>query len=184
MEFLSELWAPILLSAVFVWLASAIMHMVLPHHKGEFGGLPDEEKFVSAMEGVPPGQYMFPWGDFAYMKSPEYVEKAKRGPNGTLYILPGPFNMGRNLVLTLLQYVVVGIFIAYVLWNAFGPGNHRYLDLFQVAGAAAFLCYGLGWMPHMIWYGEKGFWANMFDGIVYSLITAGTFAWLWPGRVG
>jgi len=41
--------------------------------------------------------------------------------------------------------------------------------------------YGLGWIPHMIWFGgsSRSFWTYLFDSIVYTGMTAGTFGWLW-----
>jgi hypothetical protein len=38
---LSALWLPIVLSAVIVFIASSIMHMVLPYHRGDYQPLPD-----------------------------------------------------------------------------------------------------------------------------------------------
>lgn len=180
MEFLSELWMPIVVSAVFVWIASFVTHMVLPHHKKEWVGLPDEAKFASALEGVPAGQYMFPFGTMEDQRSPEFQAKMKAGPCGTLTLWAGPVNMGRNLVLTLLFYVVVGVFAAYVAWHGLGAGEHPYRLVFRITGAVAFATYGLGWMSHAIWYGWKGFWADLFDGLLYALVTGGTFGWLWP----
>jgi hypothetical protein len=171
---------PILISAVLVWFASALLHMVLPHHKGDFEGLPDEAKVLSALDGVKPGSYMFPWcSSMAEMKSPELMEKQKKGPNGTLTVFPGAVNMGRNLGLSLVFYIVVGILTAYVASHSLAPGV-PYLKVFQICGAAAFMAHGLGWMPFMIWFGFRGFWAYLFDSLVFALVTAGTFGWLWP----
>lgn len=180
MEFLSQLWMPILVSGAFVWVASFFMHMVFPHHKKEWeGGHPDEPKLFGALEGVKPGQYMFPYCTMAEMNSPEMKEKFDKGPNGLLYIFPDKFNMGKNLVMTLILYWVIGAFVAYIGWYSMGAGK-TYMEVFRVAGAAAFAAHGLGWIGHMIWYRFKGFWANTFDSVVYALVTAGTFGWLWP----
>lgn len=179
MDFLSQFWLPIVVSAVFVWIASFLMHMVLPHHKGEWRGHPNEANLLSALEGVKPGQYMFPWGTMADMKSPEFAAKQKSVPNGTLVIWPGPVNMGRNLFLTLIFYLVVGVFVAYIAYHTL-PMDSEYLATFRITGTLAFAAHGLGWMPYMIWFGGKGFWTNLFDSIVYAGLTAGTFGWLWP----
>jgi hypothetical protein len=34
-----------------------------------------------------------------------------------------------------------------------------------------------------IFHGKKGMWALTFsfDGLIYALLTAGVFGWLWPG---
>ena len=179
MQFLTTLWMPILVSAVLVWFASFICHMVLPHHKSEFGQLPDEDKFNSAMEGVPPGLYMFQWVMPSEMNDPEKKARQAKGPNGLLALWPTPVNMGQNLVSTLLFYILVGIFVAYVGFLAVDPGD-PYITRFRICGAVAFAAHGLGWMSYFIWFRYLKFWPNLFDSIVYTLVTAGTFAWLWP----
>ncbi|HXH61360.1 MAG TPA: hypothetical protein VNI20_08375 [Fimbriimonadaceae bacterium] len=180
MEFLSNLWMPIVLSAVFVWIASAILHMVLPHHKGEFKGLPDENSLLNALKGVDAGQYMFPWcSDMKAMKDPAFVEKMKNNPNGVVTVWPGPVEMGRNMFLTFLFFLVSSVFVAYVCWHARSE-MPDYMAVFRMAGTIAFLAYGFGWIPPMIWFRTKGFWAHLFDAVVMCLLTAGTFGWLWP----
>ena len=59
---LFELWLPILLSAVAVFVSSSIIHMVLQYHKTDFDGLPDESKVMDALRGfrITPGNYNFP----------------------------------------------------------------------------------------------------------------------------
>jgi hypothetical protein len=181
MEFLSELWLPIVVSAVIVFFASFVIHMVVPLHKGEWKGAPDEGKLLGGLEGMPPGQYMFPWAEgMAAMKSPEFEAKLQKGPVGQLIIHPKPWNMGRNLFLMIVFNLVVGVFIAYVAWHGMGSGAHDYLHVFRVTGAAALMAYGLGWIPNAIWYGGIRFWTYAFDSLVYALLTAGTFGWLWP----
>ena len=51
-----------------------------------------------------------------------------------------------------------------------------------MVGTAAFLAYGLGTMSNAIWKGQTwGFTIKeVVDGLVYALLTAGTFGWLWP----
>ena len=41
---ISALWLPILLSAVIVFVASSIIHMVLPVHRGDYRKLPEEDR--------------------------------------------------------------------------------------------------------------------------------------------
>jgi hypothetical protein len=180
MEFLSQLWMPVLVSGLVVWFASFLMHMVLPHHKGEWKGLPGEEAVMAALRGTPAGQYMFPWCDMAQLKDPAMQEKIKAGPNGHLTVWPGPVNMGQNLGLTLLVYWVIGVFVAYVGWHAMGGEPVEYMDVFRLCGASAFMAHGLGMLTHMVWFRVKGFWTYTFDNLVFALLTAGVFGWLWP----
>jgi hypothetical protein len=57
-----------------------------------------------------------------------------------------------------------------------------YPVVFRVAGTAAFMSYGLGPVVNSIWKGQP--WSvtlkEIFDGLVYGMLTAGTFGWLWP----
>lgn len=182
MQFLSDLWMPILVSAVFIFFASFLLHMVAPFHDKDFGKLPDEDKIMAAVEGVPATTYSFPHCSRTDMKNPEIMEKMNKGPIGILTIFPGPVNMGRNLGLTFLFYILVGIFVGYLGWHALPSGGaHDFMDVFRITGTIAFAAHGLGWMPMMVWYGGgRMFWPYFIDAVVYSLITGGTFGWLWP----
>jgi len=182
---ITALWLPILLSAVIVFVASSIMHIALPIHKSDYRKLPDEEKVMDALRatGATPGRlYFFPFTTHKEMKSPEVVEKFKRGPIGLLTILPsGPPAIGKNLVQWFIYCLVVGVFVAYLTGRTLGPGTH-YLAVFRVAGTTAFLGYALALIQDSIWKGQT--WGitfkHLFDGLVYGLLTAGTFGWLWP----
>src|SRR6266705_5041220 len=115
---ITALWLPILLSAVIVFVASSIIHMVLPIHKSDYRKLPDEDKVLDALRsvGVTPGPtYILPYCDHKNMKSPEVVEKFKRGPVGLLTVRPsGAPAMGKFLAQWFFYCVVVSIFTAYL----------------------------------------------------------------------
>ncbi len=178
MGFLSQLWLPIVVSAVVVWIVSAVTHMVLPFHKADFGRLPDEDKLMGTIDGVNSGNYVFPYCEGGNMKNPEYLAKLEKGPSGTITIYPGPVNMGQNLILTLLFYVVVGVFVAY-----FGAHSHSatagFMTKMKVCTVGAFACHGLAWFPFAIWYRSIKLWSNLFDSVLFSLITGLVFAMLW-----
>ena len=101
---IGALWLPILLSAVAVWVASAVIWMVMPHHKSDFRKLPDEDAALRALtpQRLVPGQYSIP--------------------------------------------------------------------------------YGTATVPEAIWFGRP--WSvvvkGLLDALVYGLLTAGFFGWLWP----
>jgi hypothetical protein len=181
---LSALWLPIVLSAVIVFVASSIMHMVLPYHKGDYQKIPDEDKVLPALRaaGLKRGLYIFPFADHNTMKSPEVMEKYKQGPVGMMTIFPsGPPAMPKFLGLWLGYCLIVGFFVAYLAAHTVAPGAY-YLRVFRVVGTAAFLAYGLGHISDGIWKGQT--WSfvikEVLDGLVYALLTAGTFGWLWP----
>ena len=115
----------------------------------------------------------------ADMKTPEFNAKLDRGPNGTIVVWPGRVNMGRNLILTLLSYIVIGVFVAYLTWHAIGAGD-PYMRVFRLTGAAAFMAHGLALIPFTIWYRSMRLWSHLLGALIYALVTAGTFAWLWP----
>lgn len=179
---LTALWLPILLASVIVFVASSIAHMVLPFHKNDYKKLPDEEAVRAAVRGVPRGVYMFPACDHKNMKDPAIQEKFKQGPVGTLVVLPsGTMNMGKFLGQWFGYCLVISFFVAYLAAHTLAPGTH-YLQVFRVVGTAAILAYGLAQIPNGIWGGHP--WSavtkNLVDGVVYGLLTAGTFGWLWP----
>jgi hypothetical protein len=182
---ITALWVPILLSAVIVFVASSIMHMVLPYHKSDYRKLPDEDEVVDALRaaGVTPGPpYHFPHTTHKEMKSPEVVEKFKRGPIGLLTVIPsGAPAMGKYLGMWFAYCVVISIFVACVAGRTLAPGT-RYPEVFHVVALASFLAYGLGQIQDSIWKGQT--WGvtakHVFDGLIYALLTAGTFGWLWP----
>ena len=182
---IAALWLPILLSAVIVFVASSILHMVLPYHKSDYRKLPDEDKVVEALRtaGITPGPaYHFPHTTHKEMKSPEVVEKFKRGPIGLLTVIPsGAPAMGKYLGMWFVYCVAVSIFMACVAAGTLVPGT-QYPRVFHVVAIAAFLAYGVGQIQDSIWKGQT--WGvtakHVFDGLIYALLTAGTFGWLWP----
>ncbi|MGA2355666.1 MAG: hypothetical protein ABSG02_14315 [Terriglobales bacterium] len=181
---LAALWLPILLSAVIVFVASSIMHMLLPYHRSDYGQLPDEDKALAALRGVgvKPGLYVFPYCTHKDMKSPALVEKQKQGPVGFITVIPsGPPAMPKFLGQWFGFCLVIGFFVAYLTAHTVAPGAN-YRAVFRVVGTAAFLAYGLGNLSNGIWKGQP--WSvtfkEVFDGLIYGLLTAGTFGWLWP----
>lgn len=179
-----SLWLPIVLSAVFVFVLSSIIHMVMPWHKSDFQKMPDEDKVRAALRpfNVPPGDYMLPMCDGGNYNSPEFKAKLDEGPNAVLTVLPkGCSSMGLTFVQWIVYLLAVGFFVAYVARVAV-PADARYLAVFRIVGTVAFLAHAAALWPQSIWYRRK--WSttvkSTFDGLLYALVTAGTFAWLWP----
>jgi len=185
MVLIHELWLPILVSTVLVFVASNIVWMVLPHHKSDATRLPDEAAALDVLgkQGLKPGLYRFPWANsMAEMKDPAFVEKLNKGPVALLTVIPnGPFNMGRSLGLWTGYLVVVGVCVAYLTGRVLGLGA-PYLEVFRVAGTVAFLTYSGAQLPSAIWWGKplSVAFKEILDGLLYGLVTAGAFGWLWP----
>lgn len=182
---LSSLAIPILLSAVIVFVASSVMHMMLTYHKKDFGTLPDEDGLLDAFRRlkIPPGDYCAPKAEsMEAMKSPAFLEKVAKGPVVIMTVgAGGPMNMGAQMTQWFVYSVVISFFAAYVTSRVLTADAH-YLEVFRVAGTVAFMGYAMSLPQFSIWY--KRNWGttlrSMFDGLVYSLLTAGTFGWLWP----
>jgi hypothetical protein len=182
---IAALWLPLLVSAVIVFVASSILHMVLPFHKSDYRKLPDEEKVLDALRtaGVTPGPtYHFPHCTQKEMKSPEAAEKFKRGPVGFVTVIPsGPPAMGKYLGLWFLYCVMISAFVAYLTGHNHSAGT-PYREIFCFGAVIAFLGYAAIQIQDSIWKGQT--WGvtfkHAFDGLVYALLTAGTFGWLWP----
>ena len=185
MTSLSALWLPILLSSVIVFVASSVIHMALPWHKSDYPQMPNEDKVLEALRpfNIPPGDYMIPRApDMAAMRSPEFIDKLKKGPVLVATVFPnGPGSMGRNLALWFVFSVAVGTFAAYVAGRAL-PVGANYLSVFRFIGVMAFVGYSMAQMHESIWWGRRWSWTirNMLDGLLYGLLTGGTFGWLWP----
>lgn len=182
---LAALWMPIVLSAVLVFVVSSLVWMALPYHKSDTTGLPDEAGAMETLrkQGLKPGIYRFPYcADMAATKSPEFQEKIKQGPVGLLTIFRADaFNMGKSMALWFVYTLVIGVLVAYLTGRTLPPGA-PYLQVFRVAGTAAFLAYAGGHIPSSIWWGRPWSvsWKEVFDGLLCGLVTAGAFGWLWP----
>lgn len=185
MGFLTTLWAPILLSAVFVFVVSSIIHMVLKYHANDFKKVPDQDAVQAALRpfNIPPGDYCLPRPDtMKDFKKPEFVEKLNKGPIVIMTVLKnGNMNMGKSLGLWFAFSILISICAGYVAWHAVAPGG-SYLSVFRFVGCVAFMGYSFAHIPHSIWHGKS--WCTtfkmVFDGLIYGLVTAGTFGWLWP----
>jgi hypothetical protein len=180
---LMSLLLPILLSAILVFIASSIIHMFLGYHAGDYRAVPNEDAVRGALRDIPPGEFAIPYaGSMAAMKSAEFTEKMKAGPIVLMTVSPGQTPaMGRELTLWFVYCVVVSIFAAYIAGRALGPGA-AYLDVFRFSGTVAFAGYALAQWQSTIWYRRSAMTSlkNTFDGLVYALLTAGVFGWLWP----
>ena len=182
---LSALWLPILLSAVFVFVASSLIHMASPWHKSDYPKVANEDRVRDALRAlaIAPGDYMIPRPSSRQeLRSPEFAEKIKVGPVVMLTVMPnGPMSMGRNLGLWFVYCVAVSVFAAYIAGRALAPGA-AYLEVFRFAGATAFIGYAAALWQMSIWYRRA--WTTTIkatvDGLIYACLTAGTLGWLWP----
>ena len=182
---LLSLAIPIVLSAVIVFAASSIVHMVLTYHRSDYGRLPKEEDVQEMLRrlNVAPGDYAIPCaGSPAAMKEPAFVEKMNKGPLVMMSVVPGgPSTMGKSLVQWFFFGVIVSVFAAYIATRTLSSGAD-YRAVFRLVSTVAFMGYALALPLQSIWFMRK--WSttlkSMADGLLYGLLTGGTFGWLWP----
>lgn len=181
---LVDLWMPVLVAAVIVFVASSLMHMLLTYHRSDLKGLANEEAIRNTLgAGIAPGQYVFPWcKEMKEMQSDAMRKKFQTGPVGILTIkAPGEISMGPVLFQWFLFCLLITVFAGY-LAEASLDRTAPYMTVFRIAGTAAFLGYAGATIPQAIWMGRP--WStvfkDIFDGAIYAMLTAGTFGWLWP----
>lgn len=175
------LWLPILVSAVLVFFASAIIWTAMPWHKSDFSKTSDEESVRAALKGHEPGFYLLPYCiDQKELKNPDMQKKFIDGPLAYITVVPsGLPQMGPKLAMSFVYNVLVGIICAYLLSRTVGT-DVSYLTIFRVTGTIAFVAYGIAYIQESIWFGRP--WSvtakNMFDALIYGLMTGGAFGWL------
>jgi hypothetical protein len=182
---LTSLLLPILVSAVAVFLASSIVHMLLPYHRSDFKRVPAEDDVMEALRRfkLAPGDYVMPApGSPADMRSPEFIAKRDKGPVAMMTVhAPGPPGMGRQLALWFVYCLVVSLFTAYVTGVALAPGASA-RTITRIAATVAFAGYALALAQGSIWYGRS--WGatvkSMLDGLGYAFITALILTVFWP----
>jgi hypothetical protein len=181
---LTALWLPILLAAVLVFIASSVIHMVLGYHADDWRKVPSEDALLNALRPlrIPAGDYAAPRPDsMAQMGTPEFKAKLEKGPRVMLTVMGPVRSMNQNLALWFVYSIVISVFAGYLAGATLAPGA-PYLVVFRVTGTVAFAAYALALWQHWIWYSKSlGYTLKAtMDGLLYALLTAGTFGWLWP----
>lgn len=178
---LIDLWLPILVSAVLVFLASAIIWTVFKWHNSDYRQTDDEAGVRKTLSGSQPGFYVVPYCmDQADYKQPDMQQKYLDGPLAYITVVPnGLPRMGPKLVSMFAYFLLVGVLCAYFVSRTIGPDSD-YLAVFRVAGTVAFVANSIALVPESIWFGRP--WAmtakNVMDALIYGLITGGVFGWL------
>lgn len=178
---------PILLSTALVWIASALIWTVLPWHKRDYSGLPDEGSALAALrpQDLAPGQYDCPHVSPADMKQAEVRQKFEEGPTFFMTVTPrGVPAMGKAMILSATFYLIVNVTVAYLASRTLVAGA-EYMAVFQITSTVAWLAHGAAIVPDAIWFGRP--WSSIAKGLgdsfVYALLTAGAFSALWPNVV-
>jgi hypothetical protein len=178
---LTDLWLPIVLSALFVFLTSFILHMVLQFwHRSDYRKAATEATLADGIKSLASDQYLVPHCDWGKM-TPEERKAVMSGPTATVMVRNPPPSFPGTLATWFVFCVVVAFFVAYVASVTVARGA-AYLHVHRVAGAVAFMTWGLGGFSESIWYGRpwRVTFKHMLDGLIYALVMGGTFGWLWP----
>lgn len=179
-----SLWLPVMVSAVAVWLVSAVLHMVLKYHRADFRPLPDEAAVAQAARGLAPGVYAIPYyADMPQMKDPAVRKRYEDGPVGLITVMRnGVPNMGKHLGQWFLFCLLVSFVTAYVARHTLGFDTDG-KEVLRLTGTIAFIGYGFGNFQDSIWHGIP--WSNsvraLVDAAIYGLVTGLVFRLLWPG---
>lgn len=182
---LLQLWMPILLGTVLAWIASAVIHVAIKFHNSDYQQLDNEDEVMSAVRNASPqlGVHTFPFCiDMNEMKKESVQEKFAKGPVGMLTIFPdGMPPMGKLMAQQISFFLLGCLLIAYCATLALEPGA-EYMTVFRFVAVVGFLTFGWGVIPFSIWFGHL--WSMtakyLVDALVYGVVVAGSFAWLWP----
>lgn len=180
-----QLWLPIVLTSVFIFIASSLIHMVFKWHNSEYGKLANEDAVAAAIRAgnALPGQYVFPHCmDMKEMQSDEMMKKYREGPIGLLTLRRnGPPAMGPALIMWFLFTLILAAITALIAVKSIGLEAHAHTAA-HLVGLVTLLAYGAGSVQAGIWMGKP--WGSvakdLLDSFIYAVISAATFLYFWP----
>lgn len=183
MEFLIDLWLPIVVGSIVLFFCSFLAWAILPHHFLDHQQLPVEDELMDFLRDkqVPTGSYLFPYvGSGKEQGAKAYVDRYNQGPRGTIYLYAIP-SMAANMIQTVAFYFVTVLTIGYITHVACPPGVETtdFWRVFRIAGTIGVLTYASTGICNKIWFKRK-IWTEFVDGIVFGLILGLIFALLWP----
>ena len=182
---LIDLWMPILLGSVLAWISSALIHMLLKYHNSDYRKLANEDEVAASIRHGSPqtGLHSIPHcKDMSELAEPAMQAKFVDGPVAFVTIFPNGLPRMGKLVGQQVVYFLIGCaLIAWCATLALAPGAN-YMDVFSFVAPVAFLAFGWAVVPFAIWFGHP--WSMtakyLLDALIYALVVAGSFAWLWP----
>ncbi len=185
MSAIALLWMPILVTAVLIFIASTMIHMVFKWHNADYQKLTNEDdvRAVVHASSAEPGQYMIPYCvDMKEMGGEVMMKKFNDGPVAFLTVRKnGTPAMGSTLFQWFIFTIVIASFAGWIAMSVFsGKADARAAG--QMVGLISFLAYGAGSVPLGIWLGKS--WGSvakdLLDAVIYGVISWLVFAWCWP----
>jgi hypothetical protein len=185
MHAISQLWLPILATAVFIFIASSLIHMVFKWHNSDYKKLANEDDVRTAIRaGSPqPGQYVLPHcNDMKEMQADAMQKKYLEGPIAFMTVREnGPPGIGLSLSLWFVYCIVIAAVCGAIALHVYGV-NANPRRAAHLVGLVSFLAFVGGSVQMGIWMGKP--WGSVakdaLDGFIYATIGAFTFMWLWP----
>jgi len=179
------LWLPILVTAVSVFVASSLIHMVFKWHNSDYRKLSNEDAVLAAIRaGSPePGQYVLPHcADMKEIQTEAMQKKFREGPVGFMTLKKaGSPAIGGALVKWFIFNLVVAVIVGAIALRLYGlqADPHR---AGHVVGVISLLTYAGSSVQAGIWMGKP--WGSvakdMLDGLIYATVSALSFMFLWP----
>jgi len=185
MSAIASLWMPILATAVLVFIASSLIHMVFKWHNTDYKKLANEDDVRAVVRaGSPaPGQYVIPHcQDMKEMGGDDMKKKFVDGPIAFMTVRKnGLPEMGPCLTQWFFFCLLIAAIAGWVAACSVGFGaNVRQAGC--LVGMMSLLAYGGGSLQMGIWFGKP--WGSVakdiLDSIIYALISGLVFMWLWP----
>lgn len=186
MSALTTLWMPVIVTAIAIFIASSLIHMVFKWHNSDYRPLANEDAVRAALSSGTPalGLYAVPYcTDMKEMGSESMMKKLNEGPNAYITVRPnGMPNMGTMLGQWFLLTLVVAAMVAVATAGAIGPGSANAAGAGYLAGMMTFLAYFVGSLCNSVWMGKT--WGSTAkdagDALIYGVITGTIFLKLWP----
>lgn len=183
---LAQLWLPILVSAVLVFIASSLIHMVFKWHNADYRKLANEDEVAAAIRkgNATPGQYTLPHClGMKEMQDPAMQQKYKDGPVALIALRrPGVPNMGPMLGQWFALNLAVAGAAACVAAQSLGAGAPP-MEVAKLVGTVTFLAYAAGSVSDGIWMGRP--WGavakDLLDAAIFAVVGGAASGWLWPG---
>ncbi|TXT39276.1 MAG: Uncharacterized protein FD138_114 [Planctomycetota bacterium] len=177
---LTSLLIPIVVATVALFFTSFLSWMILQLHRQDWTKMEKEDEFMAAARKceIPLGSYMFPaCGSPEEMKSEAFQAKVKAGPRGVMTIY-AEVNMGKNLGLTFVYFLVCNFCLAYLTTLAKKPGD-EFMEVFRFVSTAGLMTYLAAIVPHSIWFRCRII-GHILESIAFAAIVGAIFAAMWP----
>ena len=177
---LTSLLIPIVVATVAVFFTSFLSWMVLQLHRQDWGKIPQEDQFMEAARkcDIPLGNYAFPaCSSQEEMKSEAFLAKMKAGPRGVMSVY-AEVNMGKNLGLTFVYFLVCNFCLAYLATLALKPGA-EFMAVLRFVSTAGLMTYLAGIVPHSIWFRCR-IVGHIVEAIVFAAIVGVIYGAMWP----